>query len=128
MKTNPIVWFEIYVNDMSRAQKFYETVFAITLSELPTPDTVDNSMKMVAFPQNMEGFGAGGALVKMDGFGAGNNSTIVYFGSEDCALEESKIENAGGTIFKQKQSLGEFGFMVLANDTEGNMIGIHSMK
>ena len=26
MKPNPIIWFEIYVQDMSRAQKFYETL------------------------------------------------------------------------------------------------------
>ena len=26
MKPNPVVWFEIYVQDMARARKFYETV------------------------------------------------------------------------------------------------------
>ncbi len=29
MTGNPVVWFEIYVQDMSRAQKFYETVFGL---------------------------------------------------------------------------------------------------
>ncbi|WP_196809427.1 VOC family protein [Gillisia sp. JM1] len=76
----------------------------------------------------MEEGGASGALVKTNGFDAGRNSTIIYFRSDDCAIEESKIPNAGGKIFKSKQSLGEYGFMILASDTEGNMFGVHSQK
>ena len=34
MKPNPIVWFEIYVQDMARARRFYETVFQCTLEPL----------------------------------------------------------------------------------------------
>lgn len=124
--TNPVVWFEIYVNDLYRARKFYETVFQIQLSEMPNP--TPDAIQMLAFPMNMESKNmASGALVKMEGFKAGNNSTIVYFASEDCSMEEARVANAGGQIFKTKMSLGEYGFMVLALDTEGNMIGIHSM-
>ncbi len=126
-KSNSVVWFEIYVNDIQRAKKFYEAVFKTELSELPTPEG-NGDMKMLSFPMEMNGEGAAGALVKMEGFEAGGGGTIVYFRSEDCSQEESRIENAGGQIFKSKQSLGEYGFMVLANDSEGNMIGIHSEK
>ncbi|MCK0146558.1 VOC family protein [Arenibacter sp. F26102] len=126
---NPVVWFEIYVDDLKRAKKFYETVFQLELNEMPMPDTADASMKMLFFPSNMEAKNsASGALVKMEGFKAGNNSTIVYFMSEDCSKEESRIAAAGGSISKSKTSLGDYGFMVLAADTEGNMIGVHSMK
>ena len=83
---------------------------------------------MLAFPSNMESKNsASGALVKMEGFKAGNNSTIVYFASKDCNIEESRIVDAGGKVINSKMSLGEYGFMVLASDTEGNMFGIHSM-
>lgn len=130
MKTiNPVVWFEIYVDDMNRAKQFYETVLDVTLSELPMPDVEDSdSTEMVAFPMEMDGAGAAGALVKMEGVKAGGNSSLVYFGSEDCSIEEGRIQAAGGRIFKSKQSLGEFGAMVLAFDTEGNMFGIHSQS
>ncbi|MFB6340939.1 VOC family protein [Saccharicrinis sp. FJH62] len=124
---NPVVWFEIYVNDLNRAKKFYETVFKFELSEMPMPDTGEN-MKMLFFPADMESKNrASGALIKMEGFEAGGNSTIVYFMSEDCSIEEARVANAGGTVFKSKMSLGDYGAMVLAIDTEGNMIGIHSM-
>ena len=125
--SNPVVWFEIYVNDLQRAKKFYETVFKTELSELPTPEG-NGSMEMQSFPMEMTGEGAAGALVKMEGFKAGGGGTIVYFRSDDCSDEESRIEKVGGKIFQSKQSLGEYGFMVLASDTEGNMFGIHSEK
>lgn len=123
---NPVVWFEIYVDDLKRAKKFYENVLALKLEELPMPGDGQDDMQMLFFPMEMEKDGAGGALVKMNGFKAGGNSTIVYFRSEDCAIEEAKIESAGGKVFKTKESIGEYGFMVLASDTEGNMFGVHS--
>jgi len=126
MKTvNPVVWFEIYVDDMARAQKFYETVLDVQLSEMPNPA----EMQMLLFPMDMEAKNASGALVKMDGFKAGGgNSTIVYFGCDDCATEESRVANAGGQVTQAKMSIGEYGFMSLCRDTEGNMFGLHSEK
>lgn len=128
MKTeNPVVWFEIYVNDMRRAKKFYEEVLETTLTELPNP--TEDGAQMFAFPMDAKSENrASGSLVKMEGFTAGQNSTIVYFMSEDCAIEEGRVVKAGGSIFKPKMSIGEYGAMVLARDTEGNMIGFHSMQ
>jgi len=126
MKTsNPVVWFEIYVDDLKRAKKFYEAVLKVELSELAMPDT-DREMQMLFFPMEMNGDGAAGALVKTEGVKAGGNSTSVYFGSDDCSVEENRIIEAGGKIFKSKQSIGEYGFMMLAYDTEGNIFGVHS--
>ena len=123
---NPVVWFEIYVDDLKRAQTFYEKVLNIKLDVLSTPGGIDEEMSMLAFPMEMDGPGAGGTLIKMEGIKAGGNSTVVYFGSNNCGIEEAKIEDAGGKVLQPKQSLGEYGFMVLAQDTEGNTIGIHS--
>ena len=123
---NPVTWFEIYVDDISRAQKFYETVLDVKMQDLPDPN--DTSIKMTAFPIQMDKPNASGALVKMEGFKAGGNSTIVYFDSADCNKEEQRVEKAGGKILKKKMPIGEHGFMSLCKDTEGNMFGIHSMK
>lgn len=125
-KSNASVWFEIYVDDMKRASKFYETVFSFKLEGLPNPS--DDEMEMRSFPGDMEKYGSNGALVKMEGLKAGGKSTIIYFGSEDCTTEENRVEKAGGKIFKPKMSIGEFGFVSLFFDTEGNLIGVHSMK
>jgi len=121
---NPIIWFEIYVDDMERARKFYELVFNTNLENMGGPD--DSNIEMWSFPVDYENHGVSGALVKMDGTPAGKNSTRVYFLCEDCAIEESKIEKAGGEVQQSKTSIGEHGFYVLARDTEGNTIGLHS--
>lgn len=123
---NPVGWFEIYVDDLNRAQKFYEAVLKTTLTPLADP-TEDMPSTMLAFPMDM-GRQASGTLVKMEGFPAGGNSTIVYFVCKDCSVEEARVANAGGEVFKSKISIGEFGFMSLVKDSEGNMIGLHSMK
>ena len=124
---NPVGWFEIYVDDIPRAKQFYEAVFNIQLSEL-IPPSEGNSLQMWAFPSDMQVYGASGALVQMSGVAAGGNSTLIYFSCEDCADEAARIGEAGGKIHESKTSIGEYGFIVLAFDTEGNMIGLHSMK
>ncbi|ADE12560.1 VOC family protein [Sideroxydans lithotrophicus] len=123
MKNNPVNWFEIYVQDMVRAKRFYETVFQRKLENIENPE-----LEMWSFPMQTDRFGAGGSLVRMEGMPSGGNSTIIYFICEDCAVEASRIEKAGGRIFKDKMSIGQYGFIALAYDTEGNMIGLHSMQ
>jgi uncharacterized protein len=125
MNRNPVCWFEIYVQDMSRAKRFYEAVFKVDLVELPSPDP---DMEMQAFPMNMGSDGASGALAKMKGCPSGGMGTLVYFSCEDCATEASRVEGAGGKVFKPKMSIGQYGFIALVNDTEGNLIGLHSLK
>ena len=123
IKNNVVGWFEIYVNDMKRAKKFYEFVFTKKLDKLKNPD-----IEMWAFNGSMNAYGAPGALVKIPGFPAGNNSVLVYFSCKDCKVEEKRIKKAGGRVEKSKFSIGQYGFISLAYDTEGNMIGLHSMK
>lgn len=123
MNRNPVGWFEIYVNDIERAKKFYEAVFAVTLDRLESPE-----VEMWAFPMNDELPGSPGSLIRMEGMDAGGNSTIVYFSCDDCAVEEARVEPNGGKVFKTKFSIGPYGFISLVFDTEGNMIGLHSMS
>lgn len=120
---NPVGWFEIYVQDMPRARAFYETVLARKLERLESP-----GIEMWAFPMEPDQPGAAGSLVRMEGFPSGGNSTLVYFISEDCAVEAARVAAAGGKVFKEKFPIGEYGFIALAIDTEGNMFGLHSMK
>jgi hypothetical protein len=134
MKANPVGWFEIYVQDMPRAKAFYEAVFQGTLEKLATPESVDKEcadngmeMEMWSFPSSMEGYGSPGALVRMPGLPSGGNSTLVYFSCADCAEEAARAAANGGTVFREKMSIGEYGFIAIINDTESNMIGLHSM-
>jgi predicted enzyme related to lactoylglutathione lyase len=128
MDHNPVVWFEIYVSDMQRARAFYETVLAIKMTTMNPPAVGDVPSEMLFFPAEMNGLGAAGALVRMDGVPVGANSTIVYFGSQDCAIEAGRATKAGGKIVKDKTSIMPYGHFALISDTEGNVIGLHSMN
>ena len=123
MENNPVGWFEIYVQDMARAKKFYESVFQVKLERLNNPE-----IEMWSFPMDMDRWGASGALVKMEGFPSGGNSTLVYFSCADCAIETGRVKDFGGSIQREKTSIGEYGFISLVYDTEGNMFGLHSIQ
>ncbi len=120
---NPVGWFEIYVQDMGRAKRFYEAVLGLTLERLEV-----DALEMWAFPMVMEAPGTGGSLVKAEGVPSGGNSTLVYFNCVDCATEAGRVVAAGGTLVRDKLSIGQYGFVALAQDPDGNMIGLHSVQ
>ncbi|MEO7622064.1 MAG: VOC family protein [Gallionella sp.] len=122
MTNNPVGWFEIYVQDMARAKRFYESVLQVKLEKLDSPE-----VEMWSFPMTMDHYGAPGALVKMEGVTSGGNSTLVYFSCKDCAIEAGRIVASGGRIKREKTPIGQYGFIALAFDTEGNVFGLHSM-
>lgn len=123
MASNPVRWFEIYVQDMDRAKRFYESVLQLKLEKLKAPE-----IDIWAFPMMQDKEGASGALVKMEGFASGGNSILIYFGCADCSVEAARVIKSGGRIHREKMSIGQYGFIALAYDTEGNMFGLHSMQ
>lgn len=123
MTNNPVGWFEIYVQDIDHAKRFYESVFQLKLEKLHSSE-----VEMWSFPMAMDRFGASGSLVKMEGYPSGGNSTLVYFSCKDCAVEAGRIMASGGRIQRQKTPIGQYGFIALAFDTEGNLFGFHSMQ
>jgi predicted enzyme related to lactoylglutathione lyase len=120
---NPVGWFEIYVQDMDRAKAFYEKTLEVKLERLPSPD-----VELWAFPMVRDGSGSAGALVKMSGKDSGAGGTIVYFPGDDCAEMAARAAQNGGRIQNHKKSIGDYGFIAHVLDTEGNLIGLHSMK
>lgn len=123
MSMNAACWFEIYVQDMARAKPFYESVLGRKFEKLDSGD-----LEMWSFGGHPAQPGSNGALVRIPGMPSGGNSTLVYFACEDCATEAARVVPAGGKLQKAKFSIGQYGFIALAVDTEGNMFGLHSIK
>jgi predicted enzyme related to lactoylglutathione lyase len=119
---NPVGWFEIYVQDMPRAKTFYEKTLGATFEKIDGP-----GVEMWGFPMQSESPGCAGALVKMDGKDSGPGGTIIYFSCADCAVEAGRAAENGGIVVKQKFSIGQYGFVAYVQDTEGNVVGLHSM-
>lgn len=126
-KVNVVTWFEIYVDDMDRAKKFYGTILDEEMVDMPTPGGMEEEMKMVSFPWVEQAVNASGALVKSKEMKPGGGGTLVYFTCADCKVEENRVEKAGGKVLQPKFQIGEFGYCTICIDTEGNTFGLHSM-
>ncbi len=122
---NAVGWFDIYVDDLDRATGFYQTVLGRALEPMgdPTGET-----QMMSFPADMSAYGAAGALTKSEHVRPGPGGTTIYFSVEDCAAPQARVEAAGGVVIRPKFSIGEFGFVSLCQDTEGNIFGMNSLK
>lgn len=121
---NPVNWFEIATTDLERAKKFYSDVFNSEFQYIEMPDDT----KMYMFAGGPENPGAPGALVSAKENVPNAEGTIIYFSCEDVNREAGRVEAAGGKLLFPKMSIGEFGFISQFIDTEGNRIGIHSVK
>ncbi|HYV90909.1 MAG TPA: VOC family protein [Chitinophagales bacterium] len=120
--TNAITWIEIPVTDFARAKKFYETVLKVKIELVPTPRG-----KWGMFPHEMVEAGGGGAIVEGKGYKPSKTGSLVYLsGGADLSKPLSRVEKAGGKITMHKAANGDFGFIALFIDTEGNKIGFHS--
>lgn len=122
MKNNAINWFEIFVADLSRARAFYETILNAKLQ-----DSGMDCCEMAIFPyDNMQGIG--GALTKMEGCNPGPGGSMVYLNvEEDLDGVLSRIATAGGKVIRDRFAIPPHGFIGIIEDTEGNVVGLHSM-
>jgi predicted enzyme related to lactoylglutathione lyase len=123
---NAISWFEIPATDLNRAQKFYETIFDMSLQPLDLPN-----IKMRMFPLEDMMTDVGGALVDSGGFHmpSATDGPLIYLNANpDLQTVLSKVEEAGGKIMVPKTEISpEYGFMAVFLDTEGNRVALHSV-
>jgi hypothetical protein len=121
-----ISWFEIPTTDINRAQKFYETIFGISMIPMDMP-----KMKMRMFPLDDPMNGIGGTLVDSSGFHkpSATDGPLIYLnGNPDVQHVLDKVEAAGGKITVPKTTISpEYGDMAVFIDTEGNRIALHNI-
>ncbi len=124
---NVIGWVEVPVENMERAQKFYETVFGFELSRHQL-----GPLGMAWFPWVDNSIGSGASLVyHKDFYKPSADGVIIYFTafSGDLSNELSRVEAAGGKVVVEKKQISpEHGYMGVFIDTEGNRIALHSRQ
>jgi len=119
---NALNWFEIPVSDMNRAAKFYNTILGVEIQVQAMPG--DGQMGFLPSSE-----GVRGAIVQGEGYAPSQQGTLVYLnGGDDLSTVLGKVEAAGGNVLAPKTSIGEYGFIAYFADTEGNKVGLHSMK
>jgi predicted enzyme related to lactoylglutathione lyase len=121
---NAVSWFEIPVNDLNRAQKFYETIFDIEMIPMDMPQ-----IKMRMFPVE-DPKSVGGAICQRGNFykPSDKSGPLVYLnGNPDVQLVLDKVEAAGGKIVIPKTQISpDQGYMAVFLDNEGNRLALHS--
>lgn len=123
--TNALNWFEIPVNDTSRAKKFYETIFDV---QMETQNMM--GMEMTFFPYNMTANSGkvSGSLVKGPMHRPSAEGSIVYLNANPSIQTViDRIEKAGGNVLMPRTQISEdIGYMAFFTDTEGNRIALHA--
>ena len=123
--THAISWFEIPTEDIGRAQKFYESIFGITMIPL---DLGQLQMRMFPISSQMN---IGGALCYNKQFykPSSTEGPLLYLNANpDVQLVLDKVEASGGKIMVPKTQISpEHGYMAVMIDTEGNRIALHSV-
>ncbi len=121
---NVFVWVDIPVKNLDRAMKFYSNVLAIDIKKQDYPD-----FSLGLFPEpDVPGTISGCLYVEKKEINT-DISPLLYFnvnGRMDDA--EKKIKEFGGEILAAKQQIGEYGYRVVAKDSEGNRIALHAVK
>jgi uncharacterized protein len=120
---NPVSYFEIPVQDIERAIKFYNSVFGFEFEK----NNIDGN-EMAFFPQSENEKGISGALAKGKTYKPSTIGTLIYFDTENIDQVLVKVEESGGKTLYPKTSIGELGFVAEFEDCEGNKIGIHQNK
>jgi uncharacterized protein len=118
---SPKRFLAFYHHSIKGNGKYGCPIFNVKLTDLPI-----EWGKQSLFPFDHESPNISGALVEKTDMIPNGNNTVVYFETEDCITEEKRIEAAGGKIVRPKMPIGEFGFVSIFIDSEGNTIGLHS--
>ena len=124
-QSNSLNWFEIPATDISRARKFYESAFAIEMSEQEMM-----GMKMAFFPAEMGNGKASGCLCQSDMHKPSTEGSVIYLNANpamDNVLE--RITAAGGQVVMPKTLIdANIGHMAFFIDSEGNKVALHSQN
>jgi len=112
-----LVWLDLPVKDLDRAIKFYSSV-------------LDTEVKKESMP---EGFSLGmlpggtGCLFEEKNEIHNDVGPLAYFNVNGRLSDaESKVSEAGGKVLQGKHQIGPYGWRVVAKDSEGNRIALHS--
>jgi predicted enzyme related to lactoylglutathione lyase len=124
MKKNALNWFEIASTDFERAVKFYETIFAFSMTRMDLGD----GPRMALFPVDPSQ-GVGGAVCHHpDWYKPSKEGTLVYLAADpDLAPILARVHDAGGKVLVPKKQISpEYGYMAVFLDSEGNRVALHS--
>jgi predicted enzyme related to lactoylglutathione lyase len=121
--THALSWFEIPVQDLARARRFYGSLLQAELRQ----ETVGDA-DIAILPHAADG--VGGALAHGARFVPGKEGTLVYLDAgEDLDGALGRVAAGGGKVLMGRLQLSDtIGSIAFFEDTEGNRVGLHSPR
>lgn len=117
-KNNRVVWFDIPVGDLDRADKFYASVLDIPIHRQQLGD--------LSFSVLHHTDGNGGCLVVKPAE-VSATGTLNYLNTEGRIRDAvAKVTAGGGQVLEDVHSIGPHGFRAVILDSEGNRLALHS--
>ncbi|HEU4718489.1 MAG TPA: VOC family protein [Bacteroidia bacterium] len=123
---NSLNWFEIPATDITRAKKFYESIFKMEMTDMGEM----MGMKMAGFPAEMGNGKVSGALVQGPMHKPSADGSVIYLnaGSNVQGVLE-RIEQSGGKVVMPRTQISpEIGYMAFFMDSEGNRMALHGQN
>jgi len=110
---NPIVHWELLVNDLEVAKKFYSAVFDWTIEESSFP----------GYPMIQTGAEPNGAMMAKPDPDL-KSALTTYFGVDDIEESLTKAVAAGATLVVPRTPIPGVGYWAMFNDPDGIPIGL----
>ena len=122
-----VVHFEIPVDDIGRARKFYSSVFGWETEDVKgMPPGMEYVMlhttetdKKTRMPKEVGAIN-GGMMKRMPAV----KSPVVTIDVDDIDKAIENVTKSGGKLLMEKQKVMEMGWNAYVKDTEGNVIGV----
>ena len=118
-----VVHFEVPADNMTRAQKFYQTVFGWGINEMP--DIGYTLVQTVAMDEKQmmpkESGAINGGLFKRE---AAKKYPIITIEVPNIEEAAKIITANGGKMTQEKMPVGDMGFTAYFTDSEGNLTGL----
>lgn len=116
-----VVHFEVPFDDADRARGFYRDVFDWQIQEMP-----EMSYNLVSTgPTGDQGPSEpgyiGGGMMQRE---APANTPVIILQVDDIDATLVAVEQHGGSAAGEKMTVGDMGFAVYFNDSEGNLMGL----
>lgn len=121
-----VVHFEIPVDNMTRAQKFYKDTFGWSINAIPEMGyailgtAINNEEDRPTQPGAING----GMLKREDPV----KHTVVTINVGSIDEAEKRVQKNGGKMIRKKLPVGDMGFAAYLQDSEGNVVGLWETK
>ncbi len=121
-----VVHFEIPVDDLERAKKFYKSVFGWKMESLPEMEYILIETTPVDEKGMPEEPGAiNGGMMKRQ---RPVTSPLITISVDDMDDAIKTVKKMGGEIVRGKMPVGDMGYAAYFKDSENNIIGLWQNK